>query len=136
MELFIQVKDGKPFEHPIFADNFRQAFPHVDTNNLPPEFLRFVRVTPPKIGPYEVYEGVSYEITGGVCMDVHHVRQMTPEEVLEKQKIVKDGWATGDWKSWIFNEEKCCFEAPIPYPDDGKFYIWRETTLSWVEVIA
>ena len=41
MELFIQIRNGQPFEHPIFGDNFRQAFPDVDVDNLPPEFARF-----------------------------------------------------------------------------------------------
>lgn len=35
--------------------------------------------------------------------------------------------------SWILNEETCLWEAPIPYPDDGKSYGWNEETLSWVE---
>ena len=28
----------------------------------------------------------------------------------------------------------CQWEAPVPYPDDGKTYIWDEATLSWVLV--
>ena len=56
MELFIRIVDGAPFEHPIMGDNFREAFPHIDTENLPPEFARFVRVAMPTIGVYEVYE--------------------------------------------------------------------------------
>jgi hypothetical protein len=80
MELFIQVRDGVPYEHPILGDNFRQAFPDVDTSNLPAGFAAFVRVPPPDIGEFEVYEGVTYEFVGGVVMDVHHVRPMTPEE--------------------------------------------------------
>lgn len=80
MELFIRIVDGQPFEHPIFEDNFRQAFPDVDVNNLPPEFARFERVAIPEIGLYEVYEGVSYELIDGVYKDVHHVRLMTDAE--------------------------------------------------------
>ena len=41
MELFIRIKDGEPFEHPIFGDNFRAAFPDIDSDNLPPDFVRF-----------------------------------------------------------------------------------------------
>lgn len=33
--------------------------------------------------------------------------------------------------SWILNEETCQWESPIPYPTDGKDYIWNETSLSW-----
>ena len=36
------------------------------------------------------------------------------------------------FNSWILNEETCCWEPPIPYPNDGVRYFWQEETLSWV----
>ena len=33
--------------------------------------------------------------------------------------------------SWIFNESTCFWEAPIPYPTDGQFYIWDEDSVDW-----
>lgn len=33
--------------------------------------------------------------------------------------------------SWVLNEDTCLYQAPIPRPDDGKPYVWDETTLSW-----
>ena len=36
--------------------------------------------------------------------------------------------------SWTLNDDTCLWDAPTPYPDDGKPYIWDETTLAWVEV--
>jgi hypothetical protein len=36
--------------------------------------------------------------------------------------------------SWTLNEETCLWESPTPYPNDGKFYNWDESTLYWVEV--
>lgn len=36
--------------------------------------------------------------------------------------------------SWLLNEGACQWEAPVPYPTDGKTYRWDEPTLSWVEV--
>lgn len=38
------------------------------------------------------------------------------------------------YDSFIFNEETCIWEPPIPYPDDEKLYIWNEETVSWVEI--
>jgi hypothetical protein len=35
--------------------------------------------------------------------------------------------------SWILDEETCLWNAPTPYPDDGKDYRWNEDTLSWEE---
>ena len=58
--LFIQLRDGQPFEHPIFYENFRQAFPAIDPENLPTDrFAKFIRVAPPELGIYEVYVGVT-----------------------------------------------------------------------------
>jgi len=84
LELYIQIRDGQPFEHPIFADNFRQAFPDVDTENLPDTFAKFIRVEAPVPDTYEVYEGVTYQWVDGVVKDVHSVRAMTDEERAEK----------------------------------------------------
>jgi hypothetical protein len=37
-------------------------------------------------------------------------------------------------ESWVLNEFSCNWEAPIPYPQDGKNYYWDEPTISWKEV--
>jgi len=80
MELYIQMRDGQPYEHPIMGDNFCEAFPHIDVNNLPSEFARFIRVPQPKIGLFEVNDGVVYTLIDGVVQDVWQIRPMTPEE--------------------------------------------------------
>ena len=134
MELFIQVRDGQPFEHPILGDNFRQAFPYVDVANLPSEFARFTRVEAPVIGVYQVYEGVTYKRSGDGFTDVHRVRAMTAEEVTAKQNAVKAQWASGGFASWVFDEATCAFKAPVPMPQDEKPYRWDEATLSWIEI--
>jgi hypothetical protein len=33
--------------------------------------------------------------------------------------------------SWIFDEETCNWKPPIPYPNDGKYYIWNESIQNW-----
>ena len=135
MELYIRVQNGQPFEHPIFGDNFHQAFPDVDVNNLPPEFAKFTRVEPPAMGVYEVYEGVTYERNEDGFVDVHHVRPMTAEEITAKQNTLKDAWAQHGHASWAFDEATATFTPPIAYPTDGKVYRWDEPTLSWVELV-
>ena len=135
MELFIRIKDGQPFEHPILSVNFRQAFPNVDTNNLPSEFARFVRVAAPPIGVYEKNQTVYYQLVDGAYTDVFSVEQMTAEEIVAKQQAVKDAWAPDGFASWTFNEATCVFEAPTPMPTDDKRYSWNEETLSWVELL-
>jgi hypothetical protein len=135
MELFIRIQNGQPFEHPILGDNFRQAFPHIDVNNLPSDFAKFVRVTPPVLGPYEKNQTVSYQLVNGVYTDVFACDQLTAEEIALKQQAVKDEWAVNNgFASWTFNETTCVFEAPTPMPNNGKFYRWDEPTKSWIEV--
>lgn len=34
--------------------------------------------------------------------------------------------------SWVLNEDTCQWEAPVAYPDDGKGYIWKEDSKTWV----
>lgn len=38
------------------------------------------------------------------------------------------------FNSWNLNEDTCLWEAPTPYPADGKMYRWDEDTTAWVEV--
>ena len=134
MELFIRIKDGQPFEHPIFGSNFRQAFPDVDTNNLPPEFARFERVPAPSLTPYQHNQRVKYTLfPDGVCRDVWECDNMTAAEVTAKQEQIKTEWSeNGGYASWVFNPGTCSFEAPVSMPNDGSQYVWDEPTLSWV----
>lgn len=137
MELFIRIQNGQPFEHPIMGDNFRQAFPDVDTNNLPAEFARFVRVAAPILGPYEKNQSVTYQLIDGVYTDVFSCEQMTMEEVAIKKQSAKDDWARNNgFASWTFDEALCQFVPPAPYPQDGKLYRWDEPTVAWVEITS
>lgn len=38
------------------------------------------------------------------------------------------------YPSWLLNTNTCQWQAPVPYPNDGKGYIWDEATQSWVEI--
>jgi hypothetical protein len=35
--------------------------------------------------------------------------------------------------SWLLNETTCLWEAPVPYPTDGEYYVWNESTNSWIK---
>jgi hypothetical protein len=161
MELYIQIRNGQPFEHPIFGDNFRQAFPHIDVDNLPPEFAKFERVERPILGVYQVMvqDDPTYELVDGIWKDVWHVRDMTAEEITAKQQVAKDAWAAlpnrDNFAAWTFDEAALTYVPPIPRPegdvawdgttntwkeratrpDDGNPYKWDIPSWSWVEVI-
>jgi hypothetical protein len=36
------------------------------------------------------------------------------------------------YSSWTLNEDTCLWEAPTPYPTDGKSYTWSEDTQQWI----
>ena len=36
--------------------------------------------------------------------------------------------------SWVLNNTTADWEAPVAKPDDGKNYVWNESTLSWDEM--
>lgn len=38
------------------------------------------------------------------------------------------------YPSWFLNPSTCCWEPPIPYPDDEHCYQWDETSQKWVRM--
>jgi len=40
------------------------------------------------------------------------------------------------YASWTLDDDTGQWNAPTPMPDDGKNYIWNESTLSWNEVVS
>jgi hypothetical protein len=39
------------------------------------------------------------------------------------------------FNKWILNEDTCQWEAPTPYPQDDKVYIWNDNKGEWEEVV-
>lgn len=147
MELYIRIKDGKPFEHPILGSNFRQAFPNIDTNNLPPEFAKFVRVEPPIAGLYKVLEPATYEFLDGVWTDVFQERDMTTEEKTAAQQEVITAFNnrnySTNWSAWTLDEATNTMVPPIPRPDidqtkieAGIYTFWCGADANWKDTPA
>lgn len=92
MKLFIQIKDGQPYEHPIMDWNFYEAFPNIDINNLPPEFANFQRVEcNVEVGIYEVAECYyDWDETKTFVKDVWKIRPMNEEERMQKDLFLSD----------------------------------------------
>lgn len=44
-------------------------------------------------------------------------------------------YAPQPYPSWTLNKSTWLWEPPIPFPTDGKLYVWNEETTSWVEVV-
>ena len=90
----------------------------------------------------DVYKQTSYNTRGGV-----HYTDGTPSA--DQSKAFRKNYAglgyTYDadrdafippkpFNSWVLNETTCLWDAPVPYPTDGKRYTWDEATTSWVEM--
>lgn len=125
MNLYIEIDNNQPKNHPAFEDNLLQAF-----GNIPEHWVPFIRVEQPPIKIYEVYEGLTYELLDGNYTDVHHIRDMTNEEKLDIQRTVKENW-NNYYPSWVFDENTCLFSPPVPYPTNNNRYRWNEETINW-----
>ena len=44
-------------------------------------------------------------------------------------------YAPQPFPSWTLNQTSWIWEAPTPYPTDGKVYDWNESTTSWIELV-
>jgi hypothetical protein len=92
----------------------------------------------------DVYKQTSYNTRGGV-----YYTPNTNEPDPDQSKAFRKNYAglgytydaTRDafippqpFPSWVLNEQSCLWDAPVPYPTDGKRYSWDEATLSWIEV--
>jgi hypothetical protein len=94
----------------------------------------------------DVYKQTSYNTRGGV-----YYTPNTNEPDPDQSKAFRKNYAglgytydaTRDafippqpFPSWVLNEQSCLWDAPVPYPTDGKRYSWDEATLAWIEVTA
>lgn len=131
MKLYIQIENGTPINHPALEENLMAVY----NGNIPNNWEPFERVVFPTIGTYQVLENElpTYKKIDNVWKDYWDIREMTTEEKLAKQQLVKDTFDKIKYSSWIFNENICEFEPPIPQPIDGKNYFWDENNIKWVE---
>lgn len=82
MRLFIQIRDGIPFEHPILEENFLTAFPDINPEELPASFAYFERIPKPSLPLQKVVSDTSeYVWDNGIVKDSWPVRDKTSEEL-------------------------------------------------------
>lgn len=138
MNLFIEIEDGRPKNHPAYEDNLIQAF-----GSIPSHWESFTRVERPTCGAYEVLTAEpTYEKVNGVWTDVWHKRDMTTEEKTAKQQVVitmfNDSEYASNWSAWTFDEAICEMVPPIPRPEpvEGTHVAWCGADNNWKEVPA
>jgi hypothetical protein len=130
MNLYIQLENGEPKNHPLFESNLKMVYPEIDLDNSP-DYCKFVRVEQPVIKWDEVVEGPEYKIIDGICYDVWTVNKISDEK---RKEMIDALIASNPYPSWTVDEINHDLIPPVPYPLEG-YWTWNEETLSWVEYV-
>jgi len=91
----------------------------------------------------QVYQQTSYNTRGGVYY-LPNTNEPGPDQTKAFRKnyagigYTYDGVIDGfippkPFPSWLLNTNTGLWEPPVPYPTEGKLYIWNEATQSWIE---
>jgi hypothetical protein len=131
-DLYIQVVDGQPVNHPALKENLLDALGEVPTGWEP-----FIRIP----APYQIYKKLASEIpeykkVDGVWLDLWTLIDLTAEEKAAVQQETKDAWANRldafNFTAWVYNENTNVYEPPIPRPLVGQ-YRWCGPINNWRE---
>ena len=139
MNLYIEIENGQPKNHPAFEDNLIQAFGFVPSN-----WEVFVRTERPELLPYQVFDftNPSYGKVNNEWTDVWSIRDMTAEEKTAKQQVVIDAFNSREqaenWSAWVLDDATCKMIPPITRPepdqtklDAGIFTFWCGADSNW-----
>tara|TARA_B100000131_G_scaffold124208_1_gene121345 strand:+ start:628 stop:1131 length:504 start_codon:yes stop_codon:yes gene_type:complete len=156
-DLFIEVdSEGNAIEHPHHYKNLLDIYPDHDfSTGVPSKYEPFKKVKRPELVAYQrlvdhdaigaaTDEYPEYIKVDGSWQENWVIIPFTAEEKKRVQDEVKEYWAETAGKvlkSWVYNETRNDYEAPIPMPEvtdeernAGKGYTWNEETVSWDEV--
>lgn len=104
-DLYIQIENGQPVNHPAFGGNLLQFYPSIPDNWQP-----FKRIDRPKPSVYQVVaELPTYEFVDDVWTDVWATRDMTDEE---KQAKIDMVMAMPHPDGWVFDDKNCIWKDP------------------------
>jgi len=139
MNLYIEIENGVPKNHPAFEDNLLQAF-----GSIPEYWEPFTRVERPTLSVYQILESQEavYTKVNGIWTDVWLVRDMTAEEKTAKQQATITASAEREygtnWSAWVLDEATCKMVPPIPRPIriEGVNIFWCGADNNWKEAPA
>ena len=139
MNLYIQIENSTPINHPAFENNLIQAF-----GSVPSNWESFIRVEKPVSTVYQIFDSntSSYAKVNGVWTDVWALRDMTDAEKITKQQAVQDEFnnreQASNWSAWTLDEATCTMIPPITRPDidenkisQGIFTFWCGADANW-----
>ena len=101
-----------------------------DSNGVEQESIGIDFLT--KLTGYPIWKQTSYNPHGGVHNTGGTPLRKNHAGIGYTYDETKDAFiAPKPFNSWILNEDTCLWEAPVPYPQDGKEYIWIEQNQAW-----
>lgn len=136
-QLYIQVRDGLPINHPAYGTNLIDAF-----GEIPSDWEPFTRVPNPAQQNDKIvltHPEPTYRKIDGAWVDCWLVRDKTPEELAADKESqlaqIQEQWSSSaylhNFTAWVLNEETMVYEPPIPRPTDGLFYRWSGPDNNW-----
>lgn len=139
MNLYIEIENGAPKNHPAFMDNLLQAF-----GSIPAQWEMFIRAERPVPSVYQVLasDEPTYEKVNNFWTDVWSVREMTAEEKTAKQQaainLFNEREYASNWSAWTLDEATCMMVPPIPRPApvEGVLVFWCGADANWKEAPA
>ena len=118
MNLYIQIENDQPINHPVLMDNLVQSL-----GGIPSGWEQFIRVPRPTLSVYQVLdsEEPTYTKQFGYWMDTWALRDMTDAEKTAKQQDTRDAFNAREyaenWSAWTLDEATCTMVPPIPRPE-------------------
>jgi hypothetical protein len=83
-----------------------------------------------------VHYGQDGQPDGGVALRANYAGiGYTLDTTVIQNGVVGVFYAPQPYPSWVLNTQTYLWEAPIPYPTDGKYYVWDEITQSWAQSV-
>lgn len=120
MDHFAKVVDGKVTQVIVAEKEFFDNF----VDNSPGQWLR-----------------TSYNMRGGIHYEPNSNEPKADQSQALRKNYAGIGYSYDSvrdafippqpFPSWVLNEFSCLWNAPVPKPDDGKTYVWNESTESW-----
>jgi hypothetical protein len=80
-----------------------------------------------------VHYGQDGQPDGGVALRANYAGLgYTLDTTVIQNGVTGVFYSPAYYPSWVLNTQTYSWEPPTPYPTDGKYYGWDETTQSWV----
>tara|TARA_R110000822_G_scaffold206438_2_gene342855 strand:- start:5 stop:418 length:414 start_codon:yes stop_codon:yes gene_type:complete len=80
-----------------------------------------------------IHYGQDGQPDGGIALRANYAGiGYTLDTTVVQDNVVGVFYAPQPYPSWSLNTQTYEWDAPVPYPNDGKVYFWDESTQSWI----